>query len=368
MIDNDHGIVMDFNGQKSQQDISIVFIIIHQIVDNIVEEARFVENQLEKFNELNTEFIKEILPKLYHDISRDLIQRISCDRSEFDANGCTKPAAIKFEFIESLLNNYIKQKLDRNRAELDSIITLLIRNIPGEKQVASIYFLQKIIHYLLRFYMDGHGYRQQQPSLDGDQQRIQLLFETMSGWINSINVVGIKYHLTGQLLDIFLDLLQKLSINYVDEINYFYINTVLQRSVSMSLTQQLAPCLQPSKTSTKMFIKMYKLIGSRLNHHQQQQQQHLSSPSQTIFVLLSKFDVATWLQQSQLTDEQRIDLLQCLFECFTYFGPNPSDDHLVIYDLYRKHLQDIILYRFPIFMGNILSNMLFGMNEQQLAP
>ena len=367
VLDDNNQFTVDFDGQKSEQDISIVFVIIHQIVDNIVEEARFVENQLEKFNTLNVEFCKDILPKLYHDVSRDLIQRISCDRSEFDPSGCTKPAAIKFEFIESLLNNYIKQKLDRNRAEMDTIITSLIEDVPGQKVVASIYFMQKIANYLLRFYIDG-SYPQRSEN-NNQQQRIQRLFETMSGWINSINLIGIKYHLTGQLLDIFLDMLQKLSTNYVDEINHFYLNTALQRSVSMSLTQQLAPCLTPSKTSPKMFIQMYKLIGSRLNQqHQQQQQQHLTSPPQSIFVLLSKFDVATWLQLSHLKDEQRLDLLECLFQCFTFFGPNPSDDYLVIYDLYRKHLQDMILYRFPIFMTNILAYMLQGMNEQQLAP
>ncbi|KAH9418195.1 Ectopic P granules protein 5 [Dermatophagoides pteronyssinus] len=372
---DDHTTIVDFDGKKSEQDISIVFVIIHQIVDNIIEEARFVEQQLEKFNQLNSEFCKDILPKLYHDVSRDLIEKISCDRSEFDANGCTKPAIFKFEFTESLLNNYIKQKLDRNRAEFDQIIKTLIDDIPGQKQVASIYFMQKIVHYLLRYYLDG-PYQQSSDNNNNQQQqqRIQRLFETMSGWINSINLIGIKYHLTGQLLDIFLDLLQKLSVNYVDEINYFYLNTVLQRSVSMSLTQQLAPCLQPSKTSTKMFIEMYKLIGSRLNQQSQSQQQpqsqqyQLSSPAQTIFVLLSKFDVSTWLQLTNLSDEQRLDLLQCLFQCFQFFGPYPSDDHLVIYDLYRKHLQDMILYRFPIFMANILANMLTGMNEQKLAP
>nr|XP_027198097.1 uncharacterized protein LOC113792408 [Dermatophagoides pteronyssinus] len=373
---DDHTTIVDFDGKKSEQDISIVFVIIHQIVDNIIEEARFVEQQLEKFNQLNTEFCKDILPKLYHDVSRDLIQKISCDRSEFDANGCSKPAIFKFEFTESLLNNYIKQKLDRNRAEFDQIIKTLIDDIPGQKQVASIYFMQKIVHYLLRYYLDG-PYQQSSDNNNNQQQqqRIQRLFETMSGWINSINLIGIKYHLTGQLLDIFLDLLQKLSVNYVDEINYFYLNTVLQRSVSMSLTQQLAPCLQPSKTSTKMFIEMYKLIGSRLNQQSQSQSQQpqsqqyqLSSPAQTIFVLLSKFDVSTWLQLTNLSDEQRLDLLQCLFQCFQFFGPYPSDDHLVIYDLYRKHLQDMILYRFPIFMANILANMLTGMNEQKLAP
>ena len=76
----------------------------------------------------------------------------------------------------------MKQKYDRNRTEFDSIINSLMEDIPGQKVVASIYFMQKISFYLLRFF-DGSD-----PKSEFNQQRINRLFETMSGWMNSSSV------------------------------------------------------------------------------------------------------------------------------------------------------------------------------------
>lgn len=157
-----------------------------------------------------------------------------------------------------------------------------------------------------------------------NQKKIKRLFETMSSWINLINVIEIKYHISEQLLDIFLNFLNKLSVQYMDEVNYFYLDTTMQRNVSLKVIQQFAPCLSPSKTSLSMFLEMYKLVGTRLNS---------SLSQQTIFVLLSKFDVSSWLQMSHSDNELRFELLSCIFQCFTFFGTNPNDELLVTYDV-----------------------------------
>lgn len=58
--------------------------------------CRFVESQFQKYFNGNDDFVRDILPKLYHDVSREFVQQVHCNR-EFDYSSCTMPAAIKFE-------------------------------------------------------------------------------------------------------------------------------------------------------------------------------------------------------------------------------------------------------------------------------
>lgn len=80
-----------------QPDPSVIIVIVHQLLDTVIEEARFVEAQLQKYQTLNREFSNDILPKLYQKIRRELKKKVSCDRDEFDAAGCTGSATLKFE-------------------------------------------------------------------------------------------------------------------------------------------------------------------------------------------------------------------------------------------------------------------------------
>lgn len=64
-----HQSVMPFE----QQDISIVIVIIHQLIDTIMAEAKFVDSQLKKYNQLCEEFQKDLLPKLYTAVNKKVI-------------------------------------------------------------------------------------------------------------------------------------------------------------------------------------------------------------------------------------------------------------------------------------------------------
>ena len=58
--------------QLTPQDPSVIIVIIHQLIDTVMEEARFVEAQLQKYTDLNREFSNDILPKLYQNIRKEV--------------------------------------------------------------------------------------------------------------------------------------------------------------------------------------------------------------------------------------------------------------------------------------------------------
>ena len=190
-----------------------------------------------------------------------------------------------------------------------------------QKVVGSVYFLQKVLTYALRFF-DGD------PSNEHNQTRMRQLLKSMTSWINLLNSVqSAKYFVTGQVLDQLLDTLNLLSSQYMDQVNYFLLETALQRNMSSPMIQQLAPCLSPAKCLyPETFIEMYKLICGAL----------MATPQQTVFVLLSKFDVTSWLQSPFVTDDQRLEFLNCLYQCLYLFGVTPSDEYLVTFDVSTK--------------------------------
>lgn len=190
--------------------------------------------------------------------------------------------------------------------------------MPVQKVVGSVYFLGKVLKYLLRFY-DGNGLN------EVSQTRIRQLLKSMGGWMALLNsVAGGKYFVSGQVLDLLLETLSSLTTSYIDPINYFLLETALQRNMTPSMIQQLAPCLSPGRChQPESFIQMYKLIGKHLT----------ATPQQTVFVLLSKFDVAAWLASLYVTDEQKVHFLASLYECLMLFGVAPSDEFLVTFDV-----------------------------------
>ncbi len=199
-----------------------------------------------------------------------------------------------------------------------AVLSALTKEVPVQKVIGSVYFLGKVLKYLLRFY-DGNGLN------ETSQARIRQLLKSMGGWMALLNsVTGAKYYVTGQVLDLLLETLSALTTSYIDPINYFILETALQRNMTPSMIQQLAPCLSPGKChQPESFIRMYRLIGQNL----------MATPQQTVFVLLSKFDVAAWLASLYVTDEQKAEFLACLYDCLVLFGVAPSDEFLVTFDV-----------------------------------
>lgn len=336
--------VVDGHDRKVPE-VSTLIVIVHQIMDTIIDEAKSIQSLMEKYGRLNKEFCIDLLPNLYHDVQKSTNQVICCEQ----VAGCTGPARFEISFSESVQNEYINQKYNSNRFALNEILDLS-QNFPSLKTIGLVYFLRKVCNQILRHF-DG------MPT-DNSRQKLKTnLFKPLAGWLKSINSVE-KYLVANQVLDQYLDTLNQLSNVYLDEVNCFLVETVLDKDMNVNMIQQLAPNLSPSKCSPSVFIQMYKMIGSNIK----------TVPHQTLFVLLSKFDTSSWLQSSQVTDAERFNYLECLFTCLTAFGQYPSNESLVTFDLYRRHLQNAILHQFPKFLPKILEFLLDGMRSQVIAP
>lgn len=330
-------------------DPKMLVVLMHQIIVSVVEEARLVESQWSKYLTENKAYCSELLPKLYQEVSKRVTHSVECDR-EFNANangGCAGAATLVFEYYQSEMSSYVKQKADHNRLVQQSVVRHLSDEMPTQKIVGLVFLLQKMLNHLAPLY--------ERAAADQLEQKI---FTSIGGWFESINTISTRYFVTTQVFDLLLEFLTELGNVHKDAVSYYLLATALNPKLAVNWIQQLAPFLQPSYCSGQCFVRMYQLIGGQLSR----------VAPQTAFVLLSKFDVHSWLKSIDVGDEQRAEFRRCLYQSLHSYGPFPNDESLVTFDLYRKHLQEVIFYQFPQHFDQVLSFLLAGCHQRTLAP
>ncbi|XP_054160272.1 ectopic P granules protein 5 homolog [Oppia nitens] len=286
---------------------SALLLLIQHNVRVILEEAKFFESLLNKFVDLNKKLV-QLLPDLYPKIKKDIKLTATCDKDNYDAYGCAGPAVFNIEITEAIINQHSEKSIERNRIDFENIIIQLIET-PSNKVVLASLFIEKSIPLLLDCY-DFH---------DKDSQIERSLLGSLLSWINDTNYM---YAPSKRMFTNLLESLETISEQRCDETNQFILETAINHP---KMNEYMTPYLTPSKTSTKCFLDMYKMIDQKL----------LTTPPQVSFVLLSKFDVSLWFRNA--SPEQRLSLIQVVGNAINKFGHNPKDEYLMILELYRKH-------------------------------
>lgn len=122
------------------------------------------------------------------------------------------------------------------------------------------------------------------------------------------------------------------------------------------LLKILSSIFVPTKTSPNNFIKMYKFI---VDSHMKR------CDTKVLFVLLSKFDLPTWLQATH----PKLADISILLKLITSGLENWNHiESSLLQDLFRRHLRHIFEFDFPEHYGEVLQIVLRGISEQKLMP
>ncbi|KAG9509720.1 Ectopic P granules protein 5-like protein, partial [Fragariocoptes setiger] len=89
-------------------------------------------------------------------------------------------------------------------------------------------------------------------------------------------------------------------------------------------------------------------------------------PPLALFVLVSKFDITQWLRSA--TDELHSGMTQTVCAVLRKLGKRPDYEYLPSFELYRRHLQAAMSYKFPAEMLTVMKEFLIAMDAQFLAP
>ena len=119
----------------------------------------------------------------------------------------------------------------------------------------------------------------------------------------------------------------------------------------------LGPHFTPVAGGASTFLEMYKTVVDLAT----------GNNVDLCFVLLTKFDVGSWLNYRRPRLSERSTFIDLVMRALCDIGLQPDDDRLILHELFRNHLRLVLLHEFPEHYGEVLSAVLRGSESQSLA-
>ncbi|XP_017477815.1 PREDICTED: ectopic P granules protein 5 homolog isoform X2 [Rhagoletis zephyria] len=288
---------------------------------------------------LNRNYLDKIL-NLYKMVPYDQIKIKSCDSLLFKRQ-CSSPATIVTRLEQIRVDSAIEAKINKYMGRHDEIIDGMLK-LNVEEFARCVEQLSGIMRILIA---------------SNTTQSTTVVTNTGTNFfyavVENLTDVTIKFQPTN---DLYSQLLYELNIfvhaNQAKE-GLNILELALRRA---DLIKELAAAFVPYRTPPQSFLKMYKfLVESYLKR----------CDTKILFVLLSKFDLVTWLEnfQPKLNDiNELLKLVLQGLECWS------QPDSSLLQDQFRRHLVHVFDHDFPQHYGEVLQMVLDRISEQKLMP
>jgi len=253
-------------------------------------------------------------------------------------DGCKGPAVVTISFAEASESTAVVKEIERNRLDSNKLL-LEVMETPSDKIVSSVIHTEKYVNVLIKSC---------QPQ---DHKVLSDLLAYLLSWIQDKETFS--YPPTKYLFNSFMETLKMNSEEERDRTSLFLLQTTISHP---HLVEYFAPRLVPPLCSPTTFLRMYQIM----------QEKNILLPPQVTFVLLSKFDVASWFKK--VPESMVLTFHQTLGAAIYSLGLRPAEDQLMTLGLYRKHLQYSLMFQFPVYLTNIITLLLKGMSQFHLYP
>lgn len=313
------------------------------------ETVEFVKNNFETvFNECSSftsdineierlkDEIADLLRQVYTNKKCEHIRVVNCQ----DGLNCIGPARLKFEVEEAVKDDRTSDCIADRQRQCDELTDEVLL-MPSCRTVQSTIVIEENIKKMIL-----------------DPGRVKSVIEIFLRWTDSPEVfkqLNGSYYVANHLLKVLLEILS--STNEVDTYNARLMEICCHHPGSVQI---FSPHLSPSSCSIECFLDLYKQVSSH---------QFELGPI-ALFVLLSKFDVNSWLKNIKNKDlHHEIIRTTCL--ALKKMGKNPDDSYILTFELYKRHIHVELAppdrRRFEEF-HLLLEQFLYMMSEQQLFP
>ncbi|XP_063706197.1 ectopic P granules protein 5 homolog [Culicoides brevitarsis] len=299
-------------------------------------------NEHKQFDQIYLNFVAS----LYNNVPQTIKKRVSCGGS------CSGHATIALQYQESKMDAKIFEKIENNRRQYENILKQE-QAVPGVKVVEAITQIFDATDYFANNYCalkNGNLTGKDLKQLEQVRANGIKLFYAMIGYM--------KEHILACPIseDVCNHCAAKLGVFIQDNHNvegFKLLETALSRPDLINLIAELfSPTLSPAP----FFIEMYRLM---IESHFKKCNEH------TIFVLFSKFDVATWLQKYKPNGTDVGTLLKLNLrglECW-------NQSHLaLIQGILRRQLVHIFEYNFPAHCIETIEQVLIELSEHSFNP
>ncbi|XP_034484557.1 ectopic P granules protein 5 homolog [Drosophila innubila] len=300
--------------------------------------ANKVHYNTSALNSLNLNYLERV-PALYQMVPYEEMRRKECASLIFKRN-CTQAATIKVVGEHIRRNDQISRKQEQNRDRHDKIIEeMLTLNVDG--------FAQAIIE------MGSYTLQLLQAQSTSNKMVTAIGVDFFYHVVENMNYTTMKFPPTN---DFYSEILEQLGV-FIQaeqaEQGLHVLRLALRRGDLMKL---LAKVFVPCRTDVKHFLDMYQfLIDSHLKR----------CDTKILFVLLSKFDLLTWLESNQPKLSEINRLLSLVLQGLESWS---QPDSSLLQDQFRRQLVHIFTYDFPQHYGEVMQLVLDRISDQKLMP
>lgn len=302
----------------------------------------------------------ELVPTLYINIETEVTLHAACDTTEPGSQprkrppsastlNCAGPAEIIIKVCSARANEAVEHQIQTNRGELEGLLKRSIQPPPSAVCIASIHIehatqaLSEECKELKRI---------------GDIKLLNQLRDAGVALFYHISSVftdeNTSYPPLKQLFTTCIELLGQSFISGEENQCVRLLTTVIQNP---QLAGLLGPHFTPSAADATTFLLMYSTLVDIDN----------TTGADLVFVLLTKFDVGQWLYSRRPRLAERSQLIELCGKALTMAGLNPSEDKLMIHEVFRHHLCTLFMFDFPEHYGEILHLALRYSENQSLA-
>nr|XP_054752427.1 ectopic P granules protein 5 homolog [Lytechinus pictus] len=287
----------------------------------------------------------ELMPTLYHNSEVETRLEIPCRSAVSSRHRCLGPAKIVVRHQECKLSDAVKRKLDENRTEYKQL-SIEMESPPPPIICTAAVHIENAITDLINKSRSSTG----EEKMTHNQVGVALLYHLA----NKMNDDCRHYPPTRQFFTSCIEILgQEFVRPYPEQAQPLLLEILTNHQLAGVLAPNFVPCNCPSS-----FVHMYtEVVRATVKNMQD-----------LAFMLLTKFDIAYWLEQYHPTHSTCSQLITIITEALVACGGRQDSDSIPLphYEVYRSHLQTVFLYNFPQHYSFVIHIVMKGMEEKNL--
>ncbi|XP_076173051.1 ectopic P-granules autophagy protein 5 isoform X2 [Ptiloglossa arizonensis] len=324
----------------------------------ILEYAQTYNLMIAEHTAVDCNFL-QLVPKLYREVQNQVILHALCDPAPLNqlrsrlgtppTIHCAGPAVIRIKVAEAHVNEGVADVITQNRAEYENLL-IKASQPPPSKVTQGCVFLDHVIAMLEHEVTFIRTSENTTALYQIQESGVKLFYYLIECYTEEAALCPP----TKQAIATCLEKLGQLFISGEENQGPQLLSTLIQRPDLGSL---LGPYFTPVTGGASKFLQMYQTIvklSTGQNHD-------------LCFVLLSKFDIGSWLNYRRPRLSERSMFIDLVSKALCNIGFNPEEEKLVLHELFRNHLRLILLHEFPEHYGEVLSAILKSSESQNLS-
>ncbi|XP_043289159.1 ectopic P granules protein 5 homolog isoform X2 [Venturia canescens] len=302
----------------------------------------------------------ELVPTLYREVENCVTLHALCDPAPSSGprrsrSGtpptvhCAGPAVIRIKITEARVSDAVDQMISQNRGIYENLLVKATQP-PPSRVTQGCAFADHLVA-LLEYELNVNRTCESSVVLRKVQESGVKLFHHLVEFYTEEAALCPP---TKQLITTCIEKLGQAFISGEESQGPPLLRSIIQRP---NLGGILGPHFTPVAGGATTFLQMYQTVVDLST----------GTNADLCFVLLSKFDVGSWLNYRRPRLSERSTFIDLVSRALCNIGLNPEDSKLILHELFRNHLRLVLLHEFPEHYGEVLGAVLRGSEGQSLS-